>query len=179
MGGVCGYELPTSQGLGGIVFESGPKSRNDYDVIIEARGGPPQRINKLHQSFMYLQFPLLFVYAMLGRNGRLEVGEGRSTVSTVAKLYEWEDSRILAVDFLIMQSWRFSRLYSQYSMLVNRLLGQLIHESLLRPAVFPRVVPIFMVKSVAWTLRVANAICIRCVLLKRGDDEFECVGRAT
>ncbi|GJZ41063.1 hypothetical protein Tco_0587949 [Tanacetum coccineum] len=54
IGGVHGYELLTSKGLGGIVFESGPRSHTDYDVIIEARGGPPQRINKLHQSYMSL-----------------------------------------------------------------------------------------------------------------------------
>nr|GEV22203.1 helitron helicase-like domain-containing protein [Tanacetum cinerariifolium] len=33
---VRGYELPTSQGLGGIIFESGPRRDTDYDVIIEA-----------------------------------------------------------------------------------------------------------------------------------------------
>ncbi|GKC36416.1 hypothetical protein Tco_1048800, partial [Tanacetum coccineum] len=40
MGGVRGYELPTSGVLGGIVFKDGPKSRTDFDVIIEFRGGP-------------------------------------------------------------------------------------------------------------------------------------------
>ncbi|GJW69018.1 DNA helicase [Tanacetum coccineum] len=34
-GGARGYELPTSNILGGIVFEDGPKSRTDFDVIIE------------------------------------------------------------------------------------------------------------------------------------------------
>nr|GEU95746.1 DNA helicase [Tanacetum cinerariifolium] len=37
-GGVCGYELPTSDVLGAIVFEDGPKSRTYFDVIIEFRG---------------------------------------------------------------------------------------------------------------------------------------------
>ncbi|GKD84180.1 hypothetical protein Tco_1351019 [Tanacetum coccineum] len=40
MGGVRGYELPTSGVLGGIVFEDCPKSRIDFDVIIKFRGGP-------------------------------------------------------------------------------------------------------------------------------------------
>nr|GFA20090.1 helitron helicase-like domain-containing protein [Tanacetum cinerariifolium] len=40
MGGVCEYELPTSGLLGGIVFEYGPKSRTDFDVIIEFRVRP-------------------------------------------------------------------------------------------------------------------------------------------
>ncbi|GKE08628.1 hypothetical protein Tco_1412179 [Tanacetum coccineum] len=48
MGGIHGYELPTSKILGGIVFESGPRSQTDFDVIIKFRGVPPQRINKLH-----------------------------------------------------------------------------------------------------------------------------------
>ncbi|GKB31427.1 hypothetical protein Tco_0870828 [Tanacetum coccineum] len=54
IGGVRGYELPTTDVLGAIVFENGPRSRTDFDVIIEFRGGPPQRINKLHQSYMSL-----------------------------------------------------------------------------------------------------------------------------
>nr|GEX67063.1 hypothetical protein [Tanacetum cinerariifolium] len=61
MGGVHGYELPTFDILRGIEFESGPRSKTDFHVIIEFRGGPPQRINKLHQ-YTSLQFPLLFVF---------------------------------------------------------------------------------------------------------------------
>nr|GEV89042.1 helitron helicase-like domain-containing protein [Tanacetum cinerariifolium] len=66
MGGMRGYELPTSDILGGIVFESVPRSRTDFDVIIEFKGGPPKRINKLHRSYMSLQFPLLFVFGEPG-----------------------------------------------------------------------------------------------------------------
>ncbi|GJZ17269.1 DNA helicase [Tanacetum coccineum] len=65
-GGVRGYELPTSDILRGIVFEDGPNSQTDFDVIIEFRGGPPQRINKLHQSYMSLEFPLLFIFGQPG-----------------------------------------------------------------------------------------------------------------
>ncbi|GKD79403.1 DNA helicase [Tanacetum coccineum] len=61
MNGIRGYELPTADLLEGIVFEDGPRSKTDFDVIIEFRGGPPQKINKLHQSYMSLQFPLLFI----------------------------------------------------------------------------------------------------------------------
>ncbi|GJY13255.1 hypothetical protein Tco_0382564 [Tanacetum coccineum] len=66
MGGIHGYELPTADILGTIVFENGPISHTDFDVIIKFRGGPPQRINKLHQSYMSLQFPLLFIFGQLG-----------------------------------------------------------------------------------------------------------------
>ncbi|GKC65141.1 DNA helicase, partial [Tanacetum coccineum] len=52
--------------LGEIVFEDGPKSRTNFDVIVEFRAGHPQRINKLHQSYMSLQFPLMFVFGEPG-----------------------------------------------------------------------------------------------------------------
>ncbi|GKD50628.1 hypothetical protein Tco_1279604 [Tanacetum coccineum] len=45
MGGVRRYELSTSDLLGGIVFENGPKIITDFDVIIEFRdAGVPPRI---------------------------------------------------------------------------------------------------------------------------------------
>ncbi|GJS62045.1 hypothetical protein Tco_0656829 [Tanacetum coccineum] len=41
IGGVRGYELPTTDVLGAIVFENGPRSRTNFDVIIEFKGMPP------------------------------------------------------------------------------------------------------------------------------------------
>ncbi|PWA34964.1 helitron helicase-like domain-containing protein [Artemisia annua] len=69
--GTRGYELPTSQAIGAIVFDSGPTTESDYDIIIEYRDGPPKRINKLHQSYMSLQFPLIFVYGQPGYHIKL------------------------------------------------------------------------------------------------------------
>ncbi|GJS97525.1 hypothetical protein Tco_0804493 [Tanacetum coccineum] len=60
------YDLPTSQTLGGIVFQSGQDIETDYDVIIQSRGGPPQRIIKLHPSYMSLQFLLLLIFGQPG-----------------------------------------------------------------------------------------------------------------
>ncbi|GKB97097.1 DNA helicase [Tanacetum coccineum] len=37
MGGVRGYKLPTANVLGGIVFEDGPRSQTNFDVIIELK----------------------------------------------------------------------------------------------------------------------------------------------
>ncbi|GJV60363.1 DNA helicase [Tanacetum coccineum] len=54
------YDLPTSGTLGIIVFESGPNTRTDYDVIIESRDGFPQRLHERLDS-----------YALLFRGGRL------------------------------------------------------------------------------------------------------------
>ncbi|GJZ80253.1 hypothetical protein Tco_0645247 [Tanacetum coccineum] len=77
MGDMRGYELPTLDILGGIVFESVPRSRTDFDVIIEFIGGPPKRINKRHQSYMSLQFPLLFIFGQPGCYPRIEVEASR------------------------------------------------------------------------------------------------------
>ncbi|PWA79307.1 helitron helicase-like domain-containing protein [Artemisia annua] len=65
------YELPTSDALGAIVFDNGPTTEADYDVIIEYRDAPPKRINKLHQSYMSLQFPLIFIYGQPGYHTKL------------------------------------------------------------------------------------------------------------
>ncbi|GJV34368.1 DNA helicase [Tanacetum coccineum] len=94
LGGVREYELPTSDVLGEIVFEDGPRSRTNFDVMIEFGGGPPKRISKLHQSYMSLQFPLLFVFGQPGfypelilkpRNGR---GDGRKVTMNAYYKYQ-------------------------------------------------------------------------------------------
>ncbi|PWA75728.1 helitron helicase-like domain-containing protein [Artemisia annua] len=66
-----GYGLPTSQAIGAIVFDSGPTTETDYDIVIEYRDGPAKRINKLHQSYMSLQFPLIFIYGQPGYHIKL------------------------------------------------------------------------------------------------------------
>nr|GEY26654.1 helitron helicase-like domain-containing protein [Tanacetum cinerariifolium] len=69
--GARGYELPTSNTLGGMVFENGISDNADFDVIIQHRDGPPQRVNKLHPSYMSLQFLLLFIYGQPGYHTEL------------------------------------------------------------------------------------------------------------
>ncbi|PWA78772.1 helitron helicase-like domain-containing protein [Artemisia annua] len=69
--GARGYELPTSQAIGAIVFGSGPTTKTNYDIIIEYRDGPAKGINKLHQSYMSLQFPLIFIYRQPGYHIKL------------------------------------------------------------------------------------------------------------
>ncbi|XP_071699779.1 uncharacterized protein [Rutidosis leptorrhynchoides] len=58
--------LPTSDAIGAIVFESGPQSISDYDVIIEPRSQLPRRVNKLHPLYMSIQFPLMFFFGEPG-----------------------------------------------------------------------------------------------------------------
>ncbi|GJX97177.1 DNA helicase [Tanacetum coccineum] len=63
--GARGYELSTSNTLGAVVFDNGVTSSTDFDIIIQEKDGPPKRINKLHKSYMSLQFPLLFIYGQV------------------------------------------------------------------------------------------------------------------
>ncbi|PWA88223.1 helitron helicase-like domain-containing protein [Artemisia annua] len=56
------YDLPAGDCIGAIVFEGGPNVETNYDVIIEPRGGQPQRIDKLNSHYMSLHFPLLFIH---------------------------------------------------------------------------------------------------------------------
>nr|GEY05878.1 helitron helicase-like domain-containing protein [Tanacetum cinerariifolium] len=60
------YELPTRDMLGAIVYEVGPENDMDYDIMLEERPGYPKRVNKLHLSYMSLQFSLLFIYGQDG-----------------------------------------------------------------------------------------------------------------
>nr|GEV65137.1 DNA helicase [Tanacetum cinerariifolium] len=74
-----GYEFPASNTLGAMVFESGITSNTDFDVIIQHKDGPAQRVNKLHPSYMSLQFPFLFIYRQSGyhTNLMLRSADGR------------------------------------------------------------------------------------------------------
>ena len=69
------YQLPSSGTLGAIVFEADANSQTDYDIIIEYKDRGPQRINKLHTSYMSLQYPLLFVYGQPGFNTQMTLRE--------------------------------------------------------------------------------------------------------
>nr|GEV97619.1 DNA helicase [Tanacetum cinerariifolium] len=80
--GVKQYELPSSGTLGAIVFESGPKSQMDHDVIIELKDGIPHRINKLHPSYMSLQFPLLFIYGQPGYQVNMKLSHFDGSLSS-------------------------------------------------------------------------------------------------
>ncbi|GJS68023.1 DNA helicase [Tanacetum coccineum] len=67
------YKLPTGDMLGAIVYEPGPESDMDYDIVLEERSWYPQRVNKLHPSYMSLQFPLLFIYGQDGYSKELRM----------------------------------------------------------------------------------------------------------
>ncbi|PWA44899.1 hypothetical protein CTI12_AA521800 [Artemisia annua] len=60
------YDIPAGDSIGAIVFEGGPEVKTDYDVVIERRGGQPQRIDKLNPHYMSLHFPLLHIHGEEG-----------------------------------------------------------------------------------------------------------------
>nr|GFA31041.1 helitron helicase-like domain-containing protein [Tanacetum cinerariifolium] len=64
--GACRYKLLTLNALGAVVFDSGVSGSTDFDVIIQEKEGPSNRISKLHKSYMSLLFPLLFIYGQAG-----------------------------------------------------------------------------------------------------------------
>ncbi|GJW62962.1 DNA helicase [Tanacetum coccineum] len=113
--GARGYELPTSNTLGAMVFESGIKSKTDFDVIIEYKDGPLQRVNKLHPSYMSLQFPLLFIHGQSGYHTELKLrsadGSGKAKRVTMLAYYRYQlHFRLSEYDLI----FRGGRLFQQY-----------------------------------------------------------------
>ncbi|PWA73449.1 nucleic acid-binding, OB-fold protein [Artemisia annua] len=60
------HELPTADEIGAIVFEEGSGTSTDFDVVIQRHSEEPERINKLHPTYMSLHFPLLFIFGEQG-----------------------------------------------------------------------------------------------------------------
>ncbi|GJV76060.1 DNA helicase [Tanacetum coccineum] len=113
--GAKGYELPTSNTLGAMVFENGISDNAEFDVIIQHKDGPPQRVNKLHPSYMSLQFPLLFIYGQPGYHTELTLkstnGVGRGKRVTMLAYYRYQlYFRLQQYDLL----FRGGRLFQQY-----------------------------------------------------------------
>lgn len=64
---------PPAPGTLGCVVFGDDSVTNKYDVIVYANSGNPQRISKLHPSYMALQYPLLFPYGEGGWSPRLKL----------------------------------------------------------------------------------------------------------
>ncbi|GKC43472.1 DNA helicase, partial [Tanacetum coccineum] len=113
--GARGYELLTLNTLGAMVFENGISDNANFDVIIQHRDGPPQRVNKLHPSYMSLQFPLLFIYGQPGYHTELTLksanGVGRGKRPTMLAYYRYQlHFKLQQYDLL----FRGGRLFQQY-----------------------------------------------------------------
>ncbi|KAL3635911.1 hypothetical protein CASFOL_020458 [Castilleja foliolosa] len=59
------YEPPASGTLGGIVCGDDSRASN-YDIVVRRKDGSPHRVNKLHPSYIPLQYPLLFPFGEPG-----------------------------------------------------------------------------------------------------------------
>ncbi|PWA62338.1 hypothetical protein CTI12_AA262240 [Artemisia annua] len=60
--GSAQHELPTADCIGAIVFEDGPQTESEFDIVIESHSGELERVNKLHPCYMAFQLPLLFIF---------------------------------------------------------------------------------------------------------------------
>ncbi|GKA39506.1 DNA helicase [Tanacetum coccineum] len=94
---------------------SGIISNTDFDVIIQHKDGPAQRINKLHPSYMSLQFPLIFIYGQSGYHTNLKLksvdGSGKATRVTMLAYYRYQlHFRLHQYDLI----FKGGRLFQQY-----------------------------------------------------------------
>lgn len=79
------HELHTTDSIGAIVFYGGPNCETEFDVVIQQHSGEPERINKLHPTYMSLQFPLLFVYGEQGYHTGLMLTDAADSTSEEGK----------------------------------------------------------------------------------------------
>ena len=56
------HDLPTSIDIYGLIVGDFDHNEKGRDIIIHNHTGELQRINKLHLSYMVIQYPLLFSY---------------------------------------------------------------------------------------------------------------------
>ncbi|GJS26675.1 DNA helicase [Tanacetum coccineum] len=105
------YDLPTSHTLGAIVFKNEPDTAMDYDVVIEPRDGFPKRISRLHQSYMSLQFPLLFVYGELGYYPEMQQNRSDDKRVSMTAYYMYQLHECFGLYGL---PFRCRRLFQQY-----------------------------------------------------------------
>jgi hypothetical protein len=77
--GVTGgsYAAPNPGSLAAIVTDTDPVA-SAFDIVIHNRHGGPQRVSKLHPSYMSLQYPLLFPPGQPGWSPDLKLRSGTS-----------------------------------------------------------------------------------------------------
>ncbi|XP_076913695.1 uncharacterized protein LOC143572407 [Bidens hawaiensis] len=59
------YDSPAPNSMGAIIHE-GTSAAEDFDIVVHYRYGRPQRISKLNNLYMPLQYPLLHIYGDRG-----------------------------------------------------------------------------------------------------------------
>ncbi|KAL3636382.1 hypothetical protein CASFOL_020929 [Castilleja foliolosa] len=107
------YTPPEPGTLGGIV-RADDLNATGYDIIIHSKDGPPQRVSKLHPSYIPLQYPLLFPFAEQGWSPNLTMhsnSSARERRLTVNMYYSYQiQDRYKAYSLLL----RGGRLLQQY-----------------------------------------------------------------
>jgi len=107
------YGRPSPGSLGVIVSADDPNA-SQYDIVVRSKYGPPHRINKLHPSYMPLQYPLLFPYGEKGWSRRLKLRRSGVDVDksmTVNMYYSFVFHDRQHVYSLMLRS---GRLFQQY-----------------------------------------------------------------
>nr|GEZ47466.1 DNA helicase [Tanacetum cinerariifolium] len=73
---------------------SGLTGTTYFDVVIQHRDGPSQRVNKVHPSYMSSQFPLLFIYGQSVFHTELKLqsadGSGKAKRVTMLVYYQYQ-----------------------------------------------------------------------------------------
>ncbi|KAJ0509074.1 putative helitron helicase-like domain-containing protein [Helianthus annuus] len=107
------YGAPSTDALGGIVCGDDFNASN-YDIIIHSKDGMPQRVSKLHQSYMPLQYPLLFPFGEEGWSPKLQlrkVDGSKDKRLTVNMYYSYQIHERAGVYSLLLNG---GRLFQQY-----------------------------------------------------------------
>ncbi|XP_071691472.1 uncharacterized protein [Rutidosis leptorrhynchoides] len=111
------HSLPTSNAIGAIVFDTVPPALSYYYVVIHPRSEYPRRVNKLHPSYMSLQFPLMFFFGESGFYPDLKLvdapgstgGRVRKMTMNMFYFYQLHD-RFNSYSLML----RLGRLFQQY-----------------------------------------------------------------
>ncbi|CAI9290380.1 unnamed protein product [Lactuca saligna] len=107
------YDLPSSGSLGCIVTGDDTISTT-YNIIIHSQSGRPQRISKLHPSYMPLQYPLLFPYGEEGWSPRLKIGNRIGATARNLTVNMYYAYQIHARQHIWSPIVNSSRLFQQY-----------------------------------------------------------------
>lgn len=157
------YNSPTAGTLGAIVYDDGPKTKNDFDIIIRLRDSFPQRVNKLHPSYIALQFPLLFVFGDHGWSPELKLtNEG------------FRNDRQLTMN--MFYSFQLHDRYKQHTLLLQG--GRLFQQYLVNAYICIEQNRLDYIESIQPTLRNEYFQGLHDALLK-GDSDGHDVGKRT
>ncbi|KAL3646534.1 hypothetical protein CASFOL_011714 [Castilleja foliolosa] len=107
------YEPTASGTLGAIVCGDDSRSSN-YDIVVHRKDGSPHRVNKLHPSYIPLQYPLLFPFGEPGWSPDMRlhsVSDTRKKNLTVNMYYSFQIQDREGTYSLLL---RGGRLFQQY-----------------------------------------------------------------